>query len=364
VTDWSPALLAEFRSLERARLGAPLTPEELAGWLRAVERRNRAHAGDEGEDPETARSGAGLLGRSVAVAGTGVRLELPTIAARIRIGEAERERDAERWTDGECLHWTAYCLAHARDRAALDRLATPADGRAVVREWAAGALTCSEADVETAVAALLEGVFPEEDADPGGATAPDWPGLIQALRGRCGGTSQYWLHAVSWPHAAWMLRAAVREARRRQRALAEAMGRAAAMDPDDPAVRAIGQYRELRRRLQEMPGMKRETVTLSDGRTIEVRELTYGELRRIQAEGDALPLEWPLLEQFRGREAELDALGVSDVRQAAERVYALSFEGGKPAVSDGGGETDVPRAPGQQQQGQQDGRVEHGQDGQ
>jgi hypothetical protein len=335
VSDWSAALLSEYREIERSRLGAPLSADELSGWLKAAERRNRAHAGEQAEDPEAERSGPGLLGRSVTVRGTGARLELPTIAARIRIGEAEAAEARGELSAGDGLLRTAYCLAHARDRAALDRLADPAEAQAAVREWAAAALTCGEGEIEAAIAELVERAFPEEEPEPDGPQTPDWPGLVQALRSRCGGTSEYWLHGPHWAHAAWMLRAAGREARRRQKAMAEAMGRAAPMDPDDPAVLAIGRYRELKRTLMEAPGMRRQTVDLGEGRSIGIRELTYGELKRIEADGGSLPLEWPLLEQFRGREAELEGLAVSEVRTAAEAVYALTFGGGMPAAPEG-----------------------------
>ena len=71
--------------------------------------------------------------------------------------------------------------------------------------------------------------------------------------------------------------------------------------------------------------MKKETITLDDGRRIDIREMTWAEARRIRAEGETLPMEWPLEEQFRGREAEMDGLGVSEIRELASAVYRLTF---------------------------------------
>lgn len=81
--------------------------------------------------------------------------------------------------------------------------------------------------------------------------------------------------------------------------------------------------------------MKRETITLDGGRRVEVRELTWGELSRVRAEGETLPMEWPLLQQFAGREKELDGLGVSEVRTLAEAVYRLSLAPADGPVSAG-----------------------------
>ena len=71
--------------------------------------------------------------------------------------------------------------------------------------------------------------------------------------------------------------------------------------------------------------MKRERLRLEDGRTCEVREMTWAELRQVQAEGETLAMTWPLEQQFKGREAELDGLGVSEVRRLAEAVYGLTL---------------------------------------
>jgi hypothetical protein len=70
-------------------------------------------------------------------------------------------------------------------------------------------------------------------------------------------------------------------------------------------------------------------VRLDDGGTCEVREMTWAELQKVQAEGETLPMEWPLLQQFAGREQELESLGVSDVRKLAEKVYALTLAPGE-----------------------------------
>lgn len=71
--------------------------------------------------------------------------------------------------------------------------------------------------------------------------------------------------------------------------------------------------------------MKRKTVTVDDGRTFEVREMTFGEILEVRARGQELPYTWPVEQQFVGREEELKALGGSEVRTLAEAVYALTY---------------------------------------
>lgn len=71
--------------------------------------------------------------------------------------------------------------------------------------------------------------------------------------------------------------------------------------------------------------MKKQTVALDEGRQIEIREMLWSEAKRVREDGDKLPMEWPLEEQFKGREQELAGLGVSEIRKAAEAVYALTF---------------------------------------
>jgi len=121
-----------------------------------------------------------------------------------------------------------------------------------------------------------------------------------------------------------MAGAVARELRRRERAMAEATGQSRPVDPDDPSVVAIGEYRALRRKLTEMPNVKRKMVELDGGRTFEVREMTYGEFLEVQEKGDALPFAWPLEQQCRDV-SDLHGLGASEVRLLAEEVYRLTY---------------------------------------
>lgn len=336
ISDWDDALRAEYERIVTRRLGAPLTADELSGWLAAVERRNRALAGDAAADPEAAAAGAGLLDRAVELPGTTVVLRLPTMAAEIRIEAIQRAQESGRLTRAQALRRTAYCLAHGGDRAAMAGLWDAAAAAPSVDAWAGRELTCSEEVLEAAVARLREGAYPEPEtqADPGATT--DWAGLAEALARHCAAPPEHWLYDVPLSQAVWMLRAVSRRQRRQDRAIAEAQGRTAAVDPDAPEVRAIGEYREMRRRLQEMPDMKRETIELEGGRKVQVREMTWGELARVRAEGDTLPMEWPIEQQFAGREGEIAGLGVSEVRTLAEAVYRLSFAAADAPVTAGG----------------------------
>jgi hypothetical protein len=65
--------------------------------------------------------------------------------------------------------------------------------------------------------------------------------------------------------------------------------------------------------------------------------MTWAELQKVQAEGETLPMEWPLLQQFAGREQELATFGVSDVRKLAEKVYALTLAPGESSQPRGTG---------------------------
>lgn len=104
---------------------------------------------------------------------------------------------------------------------------------------------------------------------------------------------------------------------------------------------AIGTYRELKKRLKEA-GVKRQEVDLGDGRKVTVREMTRAELRRATAEADTLAYDWPLEQQFVGREAELDALGVSEIRQLSDTVYALTRESLAVVAGNGGAAPEPP----------------------
>jgi hypothetical protein len=122
--------------------------------------------------------------------------------------------------------------------------------------------------------------------------------------------------------------------RREAEALAAAAGVARAPSVRDPRVLAIRAYRRLKDRLKGV-AMKKAMARLDDGREIEVREMTWAEAKRVRDEGETLPMEWPLLQQFAGREAELDGLGVSEVATLASAVYRLTFaplSGSSPAA--------------------------------
>lgn len=172
--------------------------------------------------------------------------------------------------------------------------------------------------------------------------------MIRSLVEHCGGWPQRWLYGISEAAALWMLRAAGRELRRRQYLRAKAEGHCVAVSDDDPVVRAIGTYRELKKRLKEMPDVKRKNIEIEPGRVIEIRELTWGEHLTIRERGNDLPATWPLEQQL-PREAIAD-LGVSDVSRLADAIYALSYttaESAPEAAGDRLGAAGGRRQPGQ-----------------
>jgi hypothetical protein len=67
----------------------------------------------------------------------------------------------------------------------------------------------------------------------------------------------------------------------------------------------------------------KRTVRVSTGREFDVREMTFGEVRRIRAEGDSLPYTWPAEQQLPPE--ALDDLPNSDVHALAEAVYELTY---------------------------------------
>jgi hypothetical protein len=326
VSDWTAELRAEHDEMLRARLGIPLAIDDLNQWLAAAERRNRAHAGDDVADPESTAGAHALLYRRIPIAGTRVVLEPETIAARIRIDEAAKADDEGKASRTETLRAIAYCLAHARDRQALADLATRAQARRTIDAWAAAELTCPPETLELAIATTQANLYPLPDHAPEDTIPADWPAILASLAEHIGATPDHWLYEVPWSQAVWLLRAMVRQQRRRAQKIAQQTGQTSPFDPDSAEVKAIGEYRELKRRLMEAPEMKREKIRLDDNRAIEIREMTYAELRKVQAEGSTLPMEWPLEQQFAGRLEALDGLGVSEIRKLAEAVYRVTFE--------------------------------------
>ena len=175
VDDWDAALRAEHDEIVAARGGRPLSSDELAAWLRAVDRRNRAHEGmhdAEGTDDD-------LIDRRVRIAGTLVDLRLPTLAARIRIEAADRWL-AEGRLDGRAhLVLSAYCLAHGHDADAMALLYDAQSARREALRWGSSALTCGNDAIAAARSRLLAGAYDEpdaEDPDDPKAQAPAGPG--------------------------------------------------------------------------------------------------------------------------------------------------------------------------------------------
>lgn len=176
VDDWDAALRAEHDEIVRARGGRPLTSDELAAWLRAVEKRNRAHA-QEADEPADDDA---LLERRVRLRGTAVELRLPTLAARIRLQAVDRWL-AEGRVDGRtALVLSAYCLAHGHDAAALGRIFEPAAARWEALRWGGSELTCaSDEEIVAARARLFDGVYDRTEAgdpDDPKARTPAGPG--------------------------------------------------------------------------------------------------------------------------------------------------------------------------------------------
>ena len=165
VSDWAAPLRAEYEEIIRARLGAPLSADELAEWLKAVERRNRALRGGDLDDPDAAQASAGLLERAVTVPGTRVRLLPPTIAARIRMDNAWREVQAGRMERDAYVRCAAYCMAHGLSRERIAELADRRCADRAVAAWAAAELTCTAEQLEAACEAVVDGLYPEPDGD-------------------------------------------------------------------------------------------------------------------------------------------------------------------------------------------------------
>lgn len=73
--------------------------------------------------------------------------------------------------------------------------------------------------------------------------------------------------------------------------------------------------------------MLRQTVTVTTvegkAREIELREMTFGEVRRIREEGEKLPFTWPVETQVPA-EALHDLPG-SEVKRLAQVVYDLTY---------------------------------------
>lgn len=63
--------------------------------------------------------------------------------------------------------------------------------------------------------------------------------------------------------------------------------------------------------------------TTASGQTLALREMTHGEVRKIRADGDTLPITWPLEQQLSAE--VLDALPHSEAVAAAQAVYDLTF---------------------------------------
>ena len=164
VEDWDAALRAEHDEIVQARGGRPLTSDELAAWLRAVDRRNRAHDGEAEEEGDD----EALLERRVRIPGTDVVLRLPTLAARIRLASVDRWLADGRIDGRTHLVVQTYCLALGHDAAALGLVHDARSARATAEHWAA-CLTCSEEALLRSRARLFAGAYDDdaaEDEDP------------------------------------------------------------------------------------------------------------------------------------------------------------------------------------------------------
>jgi len=349
-----PVGLAKALAAIAAKRGGAIDATEFAEAVRLCE---SCRLADDGS-PDDPGSQSGLLPRAVP-AGALV-LRTPTIAARVvltavagwQVPPESAASPAAAAEYGTLL--TAWVCAHGRDPEAL-ALLSEQTAPAIVADLRSR-LGCTLAEVQAGLAEIVANLYPEPDvlerwcaeadaqvdaAEGKPATAPqptDWAGILLALAAETGGTTEQWLQAYE-PHLLHEL-AALRRRRRREIAALDRHSREAP-DPEAPKARAARAWNAFETRLLQrrsidtasMPKlekteMKRELVKFEDGRACEIREMTWAELQKLRAEGETLPMEWPLQQQFKDREQELDGLGVSEVRKLAERVYALTFADG------------------------------------
>lgn len=341
-----PSGLARALSMIARERGVAIDAAEFAEAVRLCEECRRADLGA----AEPGRQD-GLLPRSIPVGCLVVRT--PTIRARLvlqtagscgRLGPADGGK-------GDVEYWallTAWVLHHGRDGDELARL-TEATAPGIVADLRAR-MGATLGELQAAIGEVTRDLYPEASllelwADQEEErSAPDWAGVLLTLASEGCGATEALLDAPE-PQVHHLFAGL----RRQRQAEAAAWDRhsSAAPDPQSPKCRAArawtafeSQLRTRRAiRQEETVPMKRERVTLDDGRSCEVREMTWAELRKVQAEGETLAMEWPLEEQFKGREAELDGLGVSEVRKLAERVYGLTLglaDGGKVSAGSAG----------------------------
>jgi hypothetical protein len=277
---------------------------------------------------------AGMLGREVELgADGGLAVCSPTLGALILL-ELAAEWPAPRGIRDD--EWPvllrAWACVHGHDRRALARAAVSAEacGRTVLA-WVMQTDATSHMDaLRSALEEVWSGELYAHLAPPASAEEREWLPKARAwhllalrlVRG-CGGTVGHWLHAVPESQAFWMARALADA----DRAEVQAANPAAAPKQDDPRIVARAAWKAVEKQLTEKYEMRTRQVPVSGGRTVAVREMTFGEMRQVRdrEKGAALPATWPVEVQFADRQAELDALPANDVFALAEAVYELTY---------------------------------------
>jgi hypothetical protein len=334
-TDSLPSKLrAAVEEILAARGGLPLSRPELSA-LEAVY-----------EDGEWAERGLssfwgcpmGLLGREVELSlSGGLAVRTPTLAALILLELADGWPAPDAYHGGEWpLLLRAWACVHGSDRRALARASVSATACSrEVLSWTmqTGALDPDHIEaLRSAVGAVWSSEMyahlrhdppSEQGADAWRPKAAAWHAILLRLVRGAGSTLSQWLYDVPESRAFWILRALDDS----DRAGEMALNPKAAARPDDPRIIAREAWEKLEKCLTEKPKMRTRQVPVSDGRTVTVREMTFGEMRQVrdQEKSAALPATWPLEVQFADRQEELDALPANDVFSLAEAVYDLTY---------------------------------------
>ena len=320
VRHWPPRLRKAVAEIVEKRGGQPLAPEALTRLADACAAGERAERGI-----SAGGAAAGLLGRQATVGN--VTFETPTLAARIFLEAAEARPTPPQWLDrpeGWRLYLTAFACAHGREPAKLAAANSAERCRWAVEDFAA-TVGATDGEVAAALAEVQSAeLYPPPRPGKPRLAGPDWHTVLSRLAAESGTSMREWLYGAPDCRAMWALsaigdsdRAAARDPKR--------------PDPEDPMIEATATWKKLEAAFKEEPPVRKAKIAAAVDREIEVREMTWGELKAIEADGSSgapkLPMEWPLEQQFKGREGELSALGVSEVRRLSEAIYSLTFGG-------------------------------------